>query len=219
MYRLFVNDPIRFRSSLRVTVEHGHANDRGNDYCSVAYWYQAEPHAAFPPLPDAEARRPLPPPAPPPAVPGAVEGEDLAEGAVTSGDGLHAIYYAGPDWSRRRWLWYVGNAPGDFFEVFVPVPKAGRYDVIAQMVRASDFGQVQVSVAGRKLGAPVNGYNGEGGVGLTHVMATGPIHLGQVELPQGKVPFRFDLVGKDPKAISYMVGLDYILLTPVGSPP
>ena len=27
---------------------------------SVAYWYQTEPHAPFPPLPDAAARRPRP---------------------------------------------------------------------------------------------------------------------------------------------------------------
>jgi hypothetical protein len=58
MYRFFVTDPIRFQRSIRVTIEHGHANNYGNDYSSCAFWYQAEPHAPFPPLPPAAERRP-----------------------------------------------------------------------------------------------------------------------------------------------------------------
>jgi hypothetical protein len=41
-----------------VTIEHGHANHRSDDFYSVAYWYQTEPHAAFPALPAAEDRIP-----------------------------------------------------------------------------------------------------------------------------------------------------------------
>ena len=50
MYRWFAPDPIRFRQSIRWTVEHGHANSFSCDYSSVAYWYQHEPHAPFPTL-------------------------------------------------------------------------------------------------------------------------------------------------------------------------
>ena len=57
-YRWFVQDPIRFTRSLRWTVEHGHANNFANEYASVAYWYQTEPHAPFPPLPARDALRP-----------------------------------------------------------------------------------------------------------------------------------------------------------------
>jgi len=59
-YRFHIEDPVIFTRSLRVTIEHGHANLQSNDYSSVAYWYQAEPHAQFPALPDAVARRPRP---------------------------------------------------------------------------------------------------------------------------------------------------------------
>jgi hypothetical protein len=62
-YRWFVPDPIRFRRAIRWTVEHGHANNFANDYASIAYWYQAEPHAPFPALPDRAAVRPPVPPA------------------------------------------------------------------------------------------------------------------------------------------------------------
>lgn len=58
MYRWYLSDPIRFRKSLRMSIEHGHANDYANDYSSVAYWYQKEPHASFSALPAMAARRP-----------------------------------------------------------------------------------------------------------------------------------------------------------------
>jgi hypothetical protein len=58
MYRFCVNDPVRFRKSIRVTLEHGHANDLGNDYSSTAFWYQKEPHAAFPSLLERDDRLP-----------------------------------------------------------------------------------------------------------------------------------------------------------------
>jgi hypothetical protein len=51
LYRFHIEDPVHFRRSIRVSIEHGHANDQGNDYSSVAYWYQAEPHRPFRPLP------------------------------------------------------------------------------------------------------------------------------------------------------------------------
>lgn len=60
IYRYHVEDPIRFRKSIRVTIEHGHANKLSNDYSSTAYWYQLEPHKPFPELLPVEARMPRP---------------------------------------------------------------------------------------------------------------------------------------------------------------
>jgi hypothetical protein len=59
MYRFYVNDPVRFQKSIRMTIEHGHANNVANDYSSTAFWYQAEPHKAFRPLLPTAQRRPL----------------------------------------------------------------------------------------------------------------------------------------------------------------
>ena len=61
MYRWYVSDPIRFTESLRWTLEHGHANNFGNGYASVAYWYQEPAAAEFDPLP---SRQDLLPPLP-----------------------------------------------------------------------------------------------------------------------------------------------------------
>jgi hypothetical protein len=58
MYRWYVGDPIKFSSSIRMSIEHGHANNFENDYSSVAYWYQTEPHGPFPRFPAVEDRLP-----------------------------------------------------------------------------------------------------------------------------------------------------------------
>jgi hypothetical protein len=59
MYRFHIQDPVMFEKSIRVTIEAGHANVHANDYSSVAYWYQTEPHRSFPALPPAAQRLPL----------------------------------------------------------------------------------------------------------------------------------------------------------------
>jgi hypothetical protein len=57
LYRFHVMDPIRFQEDLKVTIQalgwrsEGRFLPLKDDICSVAYWYQAEPHAIFPTLP------------------------------------------------------------------------------------------------------------------------------------------------------------------------
>ena len=63
MYRWHIPDPIRFKQELRVTIQalgwrmHSQGVQRylplQDDIASTAFWYQAEPHAPFPALPDA----------------------------------------------------------------------------------------------------------------------------------------------------------------------
>lgn len=58
MYRWHVLDPIRFEKDLRVTIQDlgWRSNHRylpqNSDIITVAYWYQREPHARFPKLPE-----------------------------------------------------------------------------------------------------------------------------------------------------------------------
>ena len=56
VYRYHLEDPVPFTKSIKMTIEHGTTNNRKDDFSSVAYWYQAEPHVAFPPLPKPEQR-------------------------------------------------------------------------------------------------------------------------------------------------------------------
>ncbi|HNQ23491.1 MAG TPA: DUF2961 domain-containing protein [Phycisphaerae bacterium] len=70
VYRYHIEDPIRFRRSIRVTIEHGHANKLSNDYSSTAYYYLTHPRRGGPPLPPVEARLPRPDEPAYPAEPG-----------------------------------------------------------------------------------------------------------------------------------------------------
>jgi len=58
MYRFHLDSPIPFTTSMKASMEHGHGNHRSDNFYSVAYWYQAEPHMAFTPLPDVDERIP-----------------------------------------------------------------------------------------------------------------------------------------------------------------
>ncbi len=57
-YRFHIEDPVPFRQSIRVSIEHSHANAGIDDYSSVAYWYQTEPHKIWAPMPKVEERLP-----------------------------------------------------------------------------------------------------------------------------------------------------------------
>ncbi len=43
LYRFHIEDPVTFSQSIRVTIEHGHANRRSDELSSVAYWYSEKP--------------------------------------------------------------------------------------------------------------------------------------------------------------------------------
>jgi len=61
LYRWHIMDPIRFQKDLKVTIQalgwqsEGRYLPLKDDLSSVAFWYQNEPHAAFPILPDRDS--------------------------------------------------------------------------------------------------------------------------------------------------------------------
>ncbi len=56
-YRLHVVDPVPFTKSLIMGIEHGHANNRSDDWSSVAYWYLDRPeHKRYCELPPPQER-------------------------------------------------------------------------------------------------------------------------------------------------------------------
>ena len=64
LYRWHVLDPIRFKNDLKVTIQalgwwpNRKFEPLTDDIASVAYWYQAEPHAPYPEIPSVENRWP-----------------------------------------------------------------------------------------------------------------------------------------------------------------
>ncbi len=61
LYRWHIMDPVRFQQDLKVTIQAlgwrqgGRYLPLQDDISSVAFWYQAEPHAPFPKLPEKDA--------------------------------------------------------------------------------------------------------------------------------------------------------------------
>ncbi|MBM3264288.1 MAG: DUF2961 domain-containing protein [candidate division Zixibacteria bacterium] len=53
-----LENPVRFRKEIKVTIEHGHGNHLCNEMSSVAYWYADKPHAAAA-VPSVEKRMPV----------------------------------------------------------------------------------------------------------------------------------------------------------------
>jgi len=62
LYRWHVYDPIRFRKDLKASIQalgwwpNGQFQPLTDDIASVGYWYQAEPHVAFPAMPPIHER-------------------------------------------------------------------------------------------------------------------------------------------------------------------
>ena len=214
MYRWFVHDPIRFRKSLRWTIEHGHANNFENEYSSVAYWYQTEPHKAFPPLPEER----VPPgiavgAAEAPAIAGLVEAEDLLEKAE-SGGGDASIVKPGAPFSRGGVVLLLAREKGAWITFRVDAGAGGRLRIGGHFARASDLGKYRLLVDGTPLGEETDFHNDEGGGGPTHVVPTGEVIFGILELTPGRHELKLECVGKNERSTGHFLAVDGFFLEP-----
>jgi len=57
-YNFHLENPVRFRKEIKVTIEHGHGNHLANEMSSVAYWYAERPTRIANP-PPVEKRMPV----------------------------------------------------------------------------------------------------------------------------------------------------------------
>lgn len=209
MYRFHILDPIPFRRSIKVAIEHWHAgrplNQSGNCYASVAYWYQAEPHMDFSPLPPAEKR--IWPPVPPPfRIEGAIEAEDLVKSAKAEGGPVQAQELGEP-WSGEAQLFFTPKKPGSWVELPLKVEKAGKYRLSAFFTKSYDYGIVEAHLDGRRIAGPFDLYSPR----VTH---GGRTELATLDLPAGEHRIRFVVVGKNGRSKGYFFGLDCLLLEP-----
>ena len=112
----------------------------------------------------------------------------------------------GDKWSNDAHLWWIQAKPGDKLDLALPVERAGKYKLTLQMTKARDYGIVQLSLDGQKLGAPFDLYNPD-------VVPTGPVALGVHELTAGEHKLTVEITGANEKAEkAYMFGLDYVKL-------
>jgi hypothetical protein len=207
VYRYHIEDPVPFEKSIKVTIEHGHANDRSDDFSSVAYWYQTEPHAAFPALPAAEQRIPT---EAVPTVPYKEQGADEAE------KGPLSEWQGGPvgvqdmsmfgKWSGNAHLFFQPEGPATFTHpVVLNAPRAVNVNVTLWYTAAPDYGICEAWMNGRKV-AEWDGYTKDGVIRKSvEFPAT---------VPSGNSTFELRVVGKNPESSGYFAGIDCWRLTP-----
>jgi len=205
VYRYHIEDPIPFEQRIRVTIEHGHANDRHDDFSSMAYWYQDEPHAAFPALPPAEERwvaevsmhREE----------NATEMEDLTGEFMGGPVGAQDLSNFGEDWSHNSHAWFTAEEPTTYEMIFdASGGMAGSYTAEIWYTRAPDYGLVELWMNGAKMTA----WDGYDANGVTRAKLSCPITLAD-----GANTLEVRITGKNPASSGFYAGIDCFRQTPV----
>ena len=210
VYRFHIPDPVPFKRSIEVTIEHGHANDREDFLSSVAYWYQAEPHRTFPRLPAAAERLPFAFEPPENFVQPAWKRAD-SEGGASFVDELAGLRmtaprlaaslssYYGRTGARYPVLRTDGAADGTRAEFRFPVPIRDLYTIELRFLRTPAAADVRIlgSRGGRMAGEAevlgrLDGY--AQGATLASVL------LENLVLDQGSNVLTFEAAGKDARS-------------------
>lgn len=157
VYRYHLEDVIPFNTSIRATMEHGHDNDRFDDWSSVAYWYQGEPHVPFPPLPKPEDRfHTL---ATMHVEPWTNEAEALAPRFKNPGVVVQDMKEYGTQWSSDAQLLFQADGPKTYAAELPGFPSdAGDYTLELWYTAGPDYGKAEIWVNGTKA-AEWDGYN------------------------------------------------------------
>jgi hypothetical protein len=103
------------------------------------------------------------------------------------------------------------NADGSRASFPLDVEDGDTYGLTAAFVRGPNFGVVQVSIDGRPVGAPFDGY------AAVLARAT-PLSLGTLALSEGKHILTLTVTGKNEASTDYLAGLDLLVLDSTAAP-
>ena len=205
VYRFHINDPIPFTKSIKVSIEHGHANLRSEYLSSVAYWYQTEPHKPFPALPSVESRLPF-----------AVESDEnslpisdlkiasISDGVKTKIDSL--LYYNG-DGRKLSQLNVQFNGENDEIIFPVNIPDTDKYRVSVTLMNSKKSAKISLGF-GKEKDVVVDGF-ADDDMKMTNVI------IGEFVLEGGKQFFTVSCKGKNSSSSGMEAGLVSIKLEPV----
>ncbi|MBI5822260.1 MAG: DUF2961 domain-containing protein [Verrucomicrobia bacterium] len=208
VYRWHIPDPVVFKKSLRLEIEHkGVAvrpdgtksgfDERADDLSSVAFWYQTEPHKPFEPMPAGYARlyhdytR-------------IIEGESLLPGAKATEGNLRTQKIGSA--SGGEHLWWQPTKAGQEMTLSFDVKEPGNYELILLLTHAADYGTYQVELDGKPIGSKPQDLYGTGIIVQEHVFAPQKIEAGRHTLT-------FKGRGKNGASKGYYFGLDGLLLS------
>jgi hypothetical protein len=229
-YRWHIPDPVPFTKSLWAGIEHAGwtynadgsprsgFEQRPDYFSSVAFWYQKGVNEGLPEPPFGEARLPLGN-----AEQIAVE-DSLSE--VTTVQGKASVQRE-VDWGRDL-LFFAAQDKGARINVPIEVKTAGRYEIVARIAQAPDYGDY-IALWDDK---PTNLDNREALTSeipsssaqvfhnyLPEVYVAVEYPLGWLNLAKGRHTLSFVCVGKDSRSSGYNVGINDVILERVPENP
>ncbi len=226
VYRWHIPDPIPFERSIRVTIEHGHANDRTDDYASTAYWYQLEPHRPFPALPSAARRLPFAWATPEGFIrPSWTKGTGEA-GAMFADEAKALAFWTprlervslvdspfyGSDGSRYPFLLTEGAKAGDTADVSFNVNIPDRYALDLYFVKGPAMGSLKpvslLDINGKKA------LTGPAFTGYAPDKSLGRLTLTDLVLPAGACRVSLEITGKEAASSGLDLGFVGLALSP-----
>lgn len=140
--------------------------------------------------------------------PGAVQFEDLE---VTDSVGCSPSVqkmgsFGGDLWSGGQQL-FVSADSGASITLALPAAEPGRFELSLWATRAPDFGTIQLSVDGERVGDPIDLYDPE-------VLPTGRVILGAVTLAAGMHDLAIRVIGRNQASSGQHFGLDCLEIAP-----
>jgi hypothetical protein len=206
VYRWHITDPVVFRKSLHVEIEHKGVSfnqdgsiksgfeERSDDFSSVAFWYQTEPHKPYAPMPKGYERLYC-------DYSDMIEAEKtIPDSKATSG----AVTAQAGGWSDGAQLFWTPAEENQKLDVPFDVKADGKYSLLLVLTHSWDYGIFQVLIDGKPCGAALDLYNASvSGCDTT---------FGPIDLTKGSHTLTFQNVGKNPISKGYFFGLDGIIL-------
>ncbi len=200
-YRMHILDPIPFRKSIKFTFEHGHGNEETADYSSTVYWYQVEPHNAFPPFPSSGQRIPLRIVKPAKII--KADKLKLSLGGLKSFQMDMKDY--GAEWTENKQT-VVEAFKGSAFRILIPYLKEVGYNLDLYYTKGPEYGDAEVYLGEEKIG-DITGYS-------SSVMPDGKISVKNIKNTGSSLELNIIVSGKDSNSSGYRIGIDGVYLEP-----
>jgi hypothetical protein len=210
-YRFHLPDPVTFKKSLRVEIEHKGSQtfpdgkgtgfiERDDLMSSVAFWYQTEPHRPWPPIPPGSERNPV-------TQRIVVKGHEKVAGAKHADYPIEIQDFSGATDGKQLVL-RPRDAKG-WVEISFEAGDATAGELIARMCHSYDYGIYRVMLDGEEI-AQLDLYDA--------IARPAEDNLGRHPLRAGKHTLRFECVGKSAASGGYFLGFDALAVrTPVYS--
>lgn len=218
VYRFHILDPIPFRKSFKLEIEHWPwlspiPNTGRGYYSSLGFWYQKKIHKAWPRLETLVSHQPWDPDKGRWFVTDALEAENLGILGFESKSGRNARPYTEkvlPNLSGDFMLVFDSGGDGEF-SLSVPAEQAGEYTVNVYYPRAPEFGIVELFINGKRAGDPVDNFLKTDNLTRPLWPPKKTVYSG-LNLTAGLNTFKFSVKSKNKESEGYKVAVDCIVL-------